>query len=146
MLEEHVEELARINTQNHGKTIIESRGDVRRTIDNVEAAIAAAYTLLKGKHLDQVSQGIDEETVKEPLGVFAIVCPFNFPIMVPFWYLPYAIVLGCTVVLKPSEVTPLPMTYVAQLIQKEVRLPPGVMNVLHGSKECVESLNEQLNS
>lgn len=140
VLEQHYEELARINTQNHGKVVTESRGDVRRTIDCVEAAIAAAYTLLKGEHLDQIAQGIDEGTVKEPLGVFAIICPFNFPLMVPFWYFPFAIVLGCTVVVKPSEVTPLPFTWLVELIQKEVRLPPGVLNVVHGSKDTVESL------
>jgi len=140
VFEEHFEELARVNTQNHGKTIVESRGDVRRTIENVEAAIAAGYTLSKGEHIDLVSEGIDEETVKEPLGVFAIICPFNFPIMVPFWFIPYAIVLGCTVVVKPSEVTPLPMTFVAELLQKEAKIPPGVLNIIHGSKEAVEAL------
>lgn len=140
VFEEHFEELARINTQNHGKTVVESRGDVRRTIENIEAAIAAAFTLSKGEHLDQVSQGIDEGTVKEPLGVFAIICPFNFPIMVPFWFLPYAIVLGCTVIVKPSEVTPLPLAFVAELIQTGVGLPAGVLNLVHGSKETVEAL------
>jgi len=138
--EEHFEELARINTQNHGKTIRESRGDIRRTIENVEAAIAAGYTLLKGDHLDQIAEGIDEGTVKEPLGVFGIICPFNFPIMVPFWFVPFAIVAGCTVVVKPSEVTPVPMTWVAELIESEVRLPSGVLNIVHGSKETVEAL------
>jgi malonate-semialdehyde dehydrogenase (acetylating)/methylmalonate-semialdehyde dehydrogenase len=92
VFEEHLEDFARINTQNHGKTIAESRGDVRRTIENVEAAIGAAYTLMKGEKLDQVASGVDEETVKEPLGVFGIICPFNFPVMVPFWFVPYAIV------------------------------------------------------
>lgn len=140
LFEEHLEEFARINTQNHGKTIIESRGDVRRAIENIEAAIAAGYTLMKGEKLDQVAEGIDEETVKEPLGVFSIICPFNFPIMVPFWFLPYAIVLGCTVVVKPSEVTPLPMTYIAELLQRNVKLPPGVLNLIHGSKGTSEAL------
>jgi malonate-semialdehyde dehydrogenase (acetylating)/methylmalonate-semialdehyde dehydrogenase len=140
VLEEHSEELARVNTQNHGKTIVESRGDVRRTIENVEAAIAAGYTLAKGEHIDLVSEGIDEGTVKEPLGVFAIICPFNFPMMVPFWFIPYAIVLGCTVVVKPSEVTPLPMTFMAELLQKEAKVPPGVINMVHGSKQAVETL------
>jgi malonate-semialdehyde dehydrogenase (acetylating)/methylmalonate-semialdehyde dehydrogenase len=140
VLEVHLEDLARINTQNHGKTVVESRGDVRRMIDNVDAAISAAYTLLKGGSLDQIAAGIDEETVKEPLGVFGIICPFNFPLMVPFWYLPYAIVSGCTVVVKPSEITPLPMAYTAELLEKEVKLPPGVINVIHGSRQTVESL------
>jgi malonate-semialdehyde dehydrogenase (acetylating)/methylmalonate-semialdehyde dehydrogenase len=139
-LEAHAEELARLNTENHGKTIVESRGDVRRTVENVEAAIAAGYSLLKGEQLDQIAKGIDEGTIKEPLGVFGIICPFNFPLMVPFWYLPYAIVAGCSVVVKPSEITPLPMTRMAELIMKDTKLPPGVMNVIHGTKETVEAL------
>src|SRR5208283_4855255 len=93
LFEERSEELARINTQNLGKTIAESRGEVRRTIENIESAISAAYVLMKGGNLDQISEGIDEATVKEPLGVFGIICPFNFPLMVPFSYLPYAIAL-----------------------------------------------------
>ena len=139
LLEENSEELARANTLNHGKTIVESRGDVRRTIDNLEAAIAAGYTLLKGEHMDQIAPGIDEGTVKEPLGVFGIICPFNFPLMVPFWYLPFALVAGCTVVVKPSEITPLPFAQLATLFEK-IKLPPGVVNMVHGSKETVESL------
>jgi len=140
VFEEHLEDFARINTQNHGKTIAESRGDVRRTIENIEAAIGAAYTLMKGEKLDQVASGIDEETVKEPLGVFGIICPFNFPAMVPFWFVPYAIVLGCTVVVKPSEITPLPMSYIAETLQRETKLPPGVLNLVHGSKQTTEAL------
>lgn len=140
LFEVHFEDLARLSTQNHGKTIIESRGDVRRTIENIEAAIAAGYVLLKGDNMDQVARGVDEATFKEPLGVFAVLCPFNFPLMVPFWFIPFAIVLGCTVVVKPSELTPVPMTYAAELIQKELKLPPGILNVIHGSKDVVESL------
>jgi len=140
VFEEHLEDFARINTQNHGKTIAESRGDIRRTIENIEAAIGAAYTLVKGEKLDQVASGIDEETVKEPLGVFGIICPFNFPAMVPFWFVPYAIVLGCTVVVKPSEITPLPMSYIAETLQRETELPPGVLNLVHGSKQTTEAL------
>jgi len=140
LFEERSEELARINTQNHGKTITESRGDVRRTIENIEAAISAAYVLMKGTNLDQVSTGIDVSTVKEPLGVFGIICPFNFPLMVPFWFLPYTIAVGCTAVVKPSEITPIPFTYVAELITKEVKLPPGVLNLVHGTKDTVDAL------
>jgi len=140
LFEERSEELANLNTQNHGKTITESRGDVRRTIDNIESAISAAYTLMKGGNLDQISEGIDEATVKEPLGVFGIICPFNFPLMVPFWFLPYAIAFGCTVIVKPSEITPLPMTYVADLITKQIKLPPGVINLIHGTKDTVDNL------
>jgi len=140
VLEEHIDELAAINTQNHGKTIEESRGDLRRAIENVDAAISVAYTLAKGEVMEQISPGIDEEVIKEPLGVFGVICPFNFPIMIPFWFLPYAIVLGDTLVIKPSEITPVPMQYVVRLIEREVKLPAGVVNIVHGSKETVENL------
>ncbi len=140
VFEEHSEELARVNTQNHGKTVIESRGDIRRAIESIEAAIGAGLILSKGEHLDQIAPGIDEGTVKEPLGVFAVISPFNFPIMLPFWFVPFAIVLGCTVILKPSELTPMPLAFAVDLLQKEVGLPPGVLNLVHGSRETVESL------
>jgi malonate-semialdehyde dehydrogenase (acetylating)/methylmalonate-semialdehyde dehydrogenase len=140
VLELHAQELAILNTENHGKTLEESQGDIRRTIENVESAISITYTLAKGTSLDQISPGIDEIMVKEPLGVFAMVCPFNFPIMIPFWFLPYALVLGDTVVVKPSEITPLPMQRVAELVQEEVGLPPGVFNLVHGGAEVVETL------
>jgi malonate-semialdehyde dehydrogenase (acetylating) / methylmalonate-semialdehyde dehydrogenase len=139
-LEGHFEELAAMLTQNHGKTLEESRGEVRRTIENVEAAIATAYTLAKGETLDQVAEGIDEQMVKEPLGVFAVISPFNFPLMVPFWFLPYAVVLGDTVVLKPSEIDPVPTTHVVKLLTEEAKLPPGVVNVVQGSKDVAEAL------
>ncbi|MDE1852437.1 MAG: CoA-acylating methylmalonate-semialdehyde dehydrogenase [Thaumarchaeota archaeon] len=140
VMEDHSEELAELNTRNHGKTMEESRGDLRRTIENVDVAIAVAYTLSKGSNLDQIAPGIDEKASKEPLGVFAVVCPFNFPLMIPFWFLPYALVLGDTVVVKPSEITPLPMQRVATLIKEEVKLPPGVFNLVHGGSEVVEGL------
>lgn len=139
-LENHAEELARVNTLNHGKTIEESRGDVGRMLENVDTAIAAAYTLSKGERLGNASQGVDIELDKEPLGVFAIVCPFNFPLMIPFWFIPYAVVLGDTVVVKPSEVTPVPMEMAAEIIHDEVKLPPGVLNVVHGSRDVVAGL------
>lgn len=139
-LERHGEELAVINTQNHGKTLSESRGDVGRTIENVDAAIAAAYTLAKGETLGNVSQGVDVALDREPLGVFAIVCPFNFPLMIPFWFVPYAIVLGDSVVVKPSEITPIPMSLASEILEKEVKLPPGVYNVVHGGRDVVSSL------
>ena len=139
VLEREFESLSQLNTLNHGKTLEESRGDMRRTIDNVDSAIAVAYTLSKGETMDEIASGIDESMVREPLGVFAIICPFNFPLMIPFWYLPYAIVLGDTVLIKPSEITPIPMQRVAELVQDEVKLPPGVFNLVHGGKEVVES-------
>jgi malonate-semialdehyde dehydrogenase (acetylating)/methylmalonate-semialdehyde dehydrogenase len=140
VMEAHAEELATLNTLNHGKTLQESRGDLKRTVENVDAAISVAYTLAKGSNLDQVSEGVDAQMSKEPLGAFAIVCPFNFPLMVPFWFLPYAIVLGDTVVVKPSDLTPIPMQRVAELLRDEVKLPPGVFNLVHGGQQVVEGL------
>jgi malonate-semialdehyde dehydrogenase (acetylating)/methylmalonate-semialdehyde dehydrogenase len=139
-MEWHFEELAKINTLNHGKTLEESRGDLRRAIENVDAAIAAAYTLAKGEALQEISPGIDELSFREPLGVFAVITPFNFPIMIPFWFVPYAIVLGNTIVLKPSEITPAPMNRVMEILHEEVRLPSGVVNLIHGGREVAEEL------
>ncbi len=139
-IENHFEELSATLTQNHGKTIQESRGEVQRMIENVEAAISTAYTLSKGEALGQIAEGIDEQTVKEPLGVFAVITPFNFPLMVPFWFVPFAIVLGDTVVLKPSETDPLPTTQAIKFIQEETGLPPGVVNLVQGSRDVVETL------
>ncbi|WP_345587637.1 aldehyde dehydrogenase family protein, partial [Sulfurisphaera tokodaii] len=140
-LEEYYETLSRIITQNHGKTIQEARGELRRTIESVESAISVAYTLAKGEHMDQVSQDIDEVSIREPLGVFGIITPFNFPAMVPFWFIPYAIVLGNTVVVKPSEITPVTMDYVIKIFE-EVKLPKGVINIVHGAKDVVDEFLE----
>ena len=138
--ERHYDELSALNSENHGKTLIESKGDLRRTLDNIEVAIGVGYTLAKGETMDQVAPGIDESSAKEPLGVFSIICPFNFPLMIPFWFIPYALVLGDTLVIKPSEITPLPMDKAMKIIEDEVKLPPGILNILHGSKEVSEEL------
>jgi len=138
--ERHHEDLSQINSINHGKTIVESRGDVRRAIDNIESAIAVALTLSKGETLDQIANDVDESLVKEPLGPFGIICPFNFPLMIPFWFIPYALVLGDTLVVKPSEITPVPMDLATDIIQKEVKFPPGVLNIVHGGRETSEAL------
>jgi len=138
-LEEHFEEIARITTQNHGKIIDESRGEMRRLIENVEGACAVAYTLAKGEHLDLIAQGIDETLIREPLGVFAIVGPFNFPALAPFWFIPYALALGCTLVVKPSEICPVPMYWALKSLE-EVGLPEGVLNLVYGGREVSEAL------
>ncbi|MDG6976103.1 MAG: CoA-acylating methylmalonate-semialdehyde dehydrogenase [Nitrososphaerota archaeon] len=140
VLESHFEELAATVTQNHGKTILESRGEVHRMIENVEVAISTAYTLAKGETQGQIAEGIDEQSVKEPLGVFAVITPFNFPLMVPFWFVPFAVVLGDTVVLKPSETDPIPTTQAIRFIQEESGLPPGVINLVQGSRDVVETM------
>ena len=129
--EKYKEELARIIAQNHGKHIREARGEMRRMIENIEAAIGAAYILEKGEYLREVAPGIDEYVVREPLGVFAIICPFNFPLMVPFWFIPYALAVGATVVVKPSELTPIPFYWFNRLIH-EAGIPRGIINVVYG--------------
>jgi malonate-semialdehyde dehydrogenase (acetylating)/methylmalonate-semialdehyde dehydrogenase len=138
-MEDHFEEISRITTQNHGKIIDEARGESRRLIENIETACAIAYTLAKGEHIDQVASGIDETLVREPLGVFTVIGPFNFPALAPFWFIPQALVLGCTLVVKPSEITPLPMMWCFKVMD-ELELPPGVVNLVYGSREVSEAL------
>uniref|UniRef100_A0A7C2VLW7 CoA-acylating methylmalonate-semialdehyde dehydrogenase n=1 Tax=Ignisphaera aggregans TaxID=334771 RepID=A0A7C2VLW7_9CREN len=138
VLEENKELLARANTHNHGKTIKESRGDLRRTIENVEAAISAIYTLSKGEVQRDIARGIDEVLLREPLGVFAVVSPYNFPIMIPFWFIPYALALGDTLVVKASSVTPVPMMIALEVLAET--LPPGVLNLIYTDHEVGEYL------
>ncbi len=139
IMEDHFEEISRITTQNHGKIIDEARGESRRLIENIETACAIAYTLAKGEHIDQVASEIDETLIREPLGVFAVIGPFNFPALAPFWFIPQALVLGCTLVVKPSEITPLPMMWCFKALD-ELELPPGVVNLVYGSREVSEAL------
>jgi len=138
VMEEKLEMLARGNTQNHGKTIKESRGDLRRTIENVDAAISVIYTLSKGEFHRDIARGIDELLIREPLGVFAIVPPYNFPIMIPFWFIPYALALGDTLVVKASSTTPVPLTLTLEILAEI--LPPGVLNLIYTDHEVGEYL------
>src|SRR5436309_5941651 len=138
LMEEHFDDLAARVTRENGKTLDEARGSVRRGIENVEHACGIP-TLMMGRTLEDVAPGIDCEYVRQPLGVFAAVTPFNFPAMVPMWFLPYAIAAGNTFVLKPSEQVPLTATRLVELAQ-EAGLPPGVLNVVHGGKEAVDAL------
>jgi malonate-semialdehyde dehydrogenase (acetylating)/methylmalonate-semialdehyde dehydrogenase len=138
-LDEYFEDISRITTQNHGKIIDEARGETRRLIENVEVGCAVAYTLAKGEHVDQVASGVDETLIREPLGPFAVIGPFNFPSLAPFWFIPIAIAVGCTVVIKPSEITPLPMQWCFKAIE-DAGIPPGVVNMIHGGREVNEAL------
>ncbi|ACB07250.1 CoA-acylating methylmalonate-semialdehyde dehydrogenase [Candidatus Korarchaeum cryptofilum] len=137
-MEERKEIIARANTQNHGKVIRESRGDLRRSIENVEAAISVAYTLAKGEYQQEIAKGVDEVLIREPLGVFAVVSPYNFPVMIPFWFIPYALALGDTLVVKVSSTTPVPMVLVMEALASE--LPPGVLNVIYSDHKVGEHL------
>jgi malonate-semialdehyde dehydrogenase (acetylating)/methylmalonate-semialdehyde dehydrogenase len=138
LLEEHFEELALLVTRENGKTLPESRGEVRRAIEVVDLACAAP-TLMMGTNLDQIAEGIDEELVRFPVGVVAGITPFNFPNMVPLWMIPLAIVCGNTFVHKPSQRTPLSAVRLAELLT-EAGLPEGVFNVVHGAKDAVDAL------
>ncbi len=138
LLEEHVGEIAEILTKENGKTLAESRGEIRRAIENVEVACGIP-TLMQGYNLEDVAQGIDEIMIRQPLGVVAAISPFNFPAMIPFWFLPYAIACGNTFIAKPSEKVPSTLHYIFQLLDG-LGLPPGVVNLVHGEKAAVEAL------
>jgi malonate-semialdehyde dehydrogenase (acetylating)/methylmalonate-semialdehyde dehydrogenase len=138
LLEENFEALARLVTREHGKTIEESRGDVRRGIDVVEMACGIP-TLLMGQFLDNVAKGIDGHVLRQPVGVCAGITPFNFPAMVPMWMYPVAIACGNTFILKPSPKVPLTAMRLAELTA-DAGLPPGVLNVVHGGKGVVDAL------
>ena len=140
LLEDHIEELARICTTENGKTLGESRGELRRAIENVEVACGIP-TMMQGYNLEDVATGIDEIMIRQPLGVTAAITPFNFPAMIPFWFLPYAIACGNTFILKPSEKVPLTAQRIFELME-ELRLPPGVVNLVHGGKAVVDALLE----
>src|SRR5947207_5659789 len=115
LLEENFEDLVRCNTREHGKTLVESRGDVRRGIEMIEFACGVP-SLLMGEVLENVARGIDCETIRQPLGVCVGITPFNFPAMVPLWMYPIALACGNTFVLKPSEKVPLTAMMIARLL------------------------------
>ncbi|MGD1012599.1 MAG: CoA-acylating methylmalonate-semialdehyde dehydrogenase, partial [Acidimicrobiales bacterium] len=139
LLDAHHEEIARITTQEHGKAIDEARGETLRSIENVETA-AGITSLMMGYNLeDGAAKDIDETVVRQPLGVFACVSPFNFPGMVPFWFWPYALATGNTYVIKVSEQAPLTLTRIFEILE-EADLPDGVLNLVQGDKESVDAI------
>jgi len=140
LLEANFEELSRIQTQEHGKTIDESRGETRRGIENVEVACVIP-TLMMGYNLEDIATGIDEFVIRQPLGVFGIIAPFNFPFMIPLWSAPYAVATGNCIVIKPSPEVPVTQVRLAELVD-EAGFPPGVWNVVHGEKAVVNGMLE----
>jgi malonate-semialdehyde dehydrogenase (acetylating) / methylmalonate-semialdehyde dehydrogenase len=138
LLEENFEQVVRCNTREHGKTLAESRGDVRRGIEMVEFACGIP-SLLGGETLENVARGIDCETIRQPLGVCVGITPFNFPAMVPLWMYPVALACGNTFVLKPSEKVPLTAITIGRLLE-QAGMPRGVFNIVHGGRESVEAL------
>jgi malonate-semialdehyde dehydrogenase (acetylating) / methylmalonate-semialdehyde dehydrogenase len=137
-LEERREELARSVTTEMGKTIGDARAEVARMIEMVECACAIPTTM-QGRVLEDVSRGIDAETIRQPVGVCAAIVPFNFPAMVPFWFLPFAIGCGNTFILKPSEQVPLTQQIAFEVLDS-LGLPPGVVNLVNGGREIVEGI------
>jgi len=138
LLDRHAEELAALVTRHHGKTLDEARGEVRRGIEVVEFACGAP-THLQGRTLRQATSGVDQDLYRFPVGVVAGISPFNFPVMIPLWMFPLALVAGNTFVLKPSERTPLGAARLAEL-SLEAGFPPGVLNVVHGARSTAEAL------
>ena len=138
LLEAHADEIAALITAEHGKTLADAHGELQRGMENVEYA-SYAPELLKGEHSRNVGPGIDSWSEFQALGVTAGITPFNFPAMVPLWMWPMAVVCGNTFVLKPSERDPSSTLFIAQLAQ-EAGLPPGVLNVVNGDKEAVDTL------
>lgn len=138
LMDEHFDELAALVTREHGKTLAEARAEVNRGVEMVEFA-AGIPSLLMGQALPNIAAGVDAECVRHPVGVCAGVTPYNFPNMVPLWMFPVAITCGNTFVLKPSEKAPLSAVKLGELLL-EAGLPPGVFNIVHGGKECVDEL------
>ena len=138
LLEAHFDEIGRITTLENGKTLAESKAELRRGIENVEVACGIP-TLMQGYNLEDVSSGIDEIMIRQPLGVVAAITPFNFPAMIPLWFLPYAIACGNTFILKPSERVPLTARRIFELLH-QTGLPRGVVNLVVGAKPAVDAL------
>src|SRR5438105_3754197 len=137
LLEDNIDELSRIITTENGKTFAEAKAEMRRAIENVEVACGIP-TMMQGYNLEDVTPGVDEMQLRQPLGVVAAITPFNFPAMVPYWFLPYAIACGNTFILKPSERVPLSMRRAFELLEK-TGLPKGVVNLVNGGRDAVRS-------
>ena len=138
VFEENFEEISKTLVKEMGKAIDESRGEVRRMIENVEHSTSVT-TLMMGNTLEDIAKGIDCRSEPQPMGVFGCIPPFNFPAMVPWWFLPYALVTGNTYVLKPSEQVPMTQSFIFELLE-EIDLPEGVVNMVHGSKDVVNAM------
>ncbi len=140
ILEDNVDEIASICTRESGKTFAESKAEMVRAVENIEVACNIPK-LMQSDFSENIATGIDEFYIRQSLGVGACIAPFNFPIMIPFWFMPYAIACGNTYIVKPSEKVPLTMTRIFELFEA-VNLPAGVLNMVHGGKETVDSILE----
>ncbi|MCD6415988.1 MAG: CoA-acylating methylmalonate-semialdehyde dehydrogenase [Planctomycetes bacterium] len=140
LLREHSEEISRTLVEEMGKSLPDARAELKRAFENVEVACGMPV-MQQGDKAVGASYGIDGEVLRLPVGVFAMICPFNFPAMVPFWFLPYALATGNTFVLKPSEQAPCTFHLITKFIDR-IDLPPGVFNVVHGDRAVGEAMLE----
>jgi malonate-semialdehyde dehydrogenase (acetylating) / methylmalonate-semialdehyde dehydrogenase len=140
LLKDSMDEITRLITNECGKTCEESKAEMVRAIENVEVACGIPM-LSKGEISEDIAPGIDEIMLRQPVGVCATIAPFNFPGMIPFWYLPYALACGNTYIVKPSEKVPLTMQFIFRLIDK-VGFPNGVINLVNGAREAVDGILE----
>ncbi len=138
LLEEHLEEIGRVITEECGKTFAESVGEMRRGIENVEVACGTP-SLIQGWNNEDIASGIDEHMLRQPLGVVAAITPFNFPGMIPLWFLPYAVATGNCFILKPSEKVPMTTQKLFALIE-EAGFPPGVVQLVNGGADTVNAI------
>jgi malonate-semialdehyde dehydrogenase (acetylating)/methylmalonate-semialdehyde dehydrogenase len=138
LMKSNLDEIARTITLECGKTLEESKAEMVRAIENVEVACGMPM-MSKGEISEDIAPGIDEFLLRQPVGVCATICPFNFPGMIPFWYLPYAIACGNTYIIKPSEKVPMTMQFIFRLIE-QIGLPKGVINLVNGTKEVVDAI------
>lgn len=140
ILEAHTDEIAAICTKECGKTFAESKAEMVRAVENIEVACGIP-TLMQSTFSEDIATGVDEFMIRQPLGVGACISPFNFPIMIPFWFMPYAIACGNTYIVKPSEKVPMTMTRIFELLES-INLPKGVLNMVHGGRETVDAILE----
>lgn len=140
IMREHGDEIAKLITNECGKTFEEAKAEMVRAYENIEVACGMPH-MGKGEFVEDIAPGIDEIMIRQPVGVCATIAPFNFPGMIPFWYLPYALAAGNTYVIKPSEKVPMTMQYIFKLIE-QVGLPNGVVNMVNGAKEAVDGILE----
>ncbi len=133
------DELAALVCADMGKTLSDAAGEVGRGIESVESAAAVPH-LLKGENLEGVARGVDVEMVRQPVGVVAAITPFNFPAMIPLWFLPYAIACGNSFILKPSEADPRPAQLIVEAVEAVSEIPAGVVNLVHGAREAVTAI------
>jgi malonate-semialdehyde dehydrogenase (acetylating) / methylmalonate-semialdehyde dehydrogenase len=143
LMRENADEIAKLITNECGKTFEEAKAEMVRAYENVEVACGMPM-MMKGDVVEDIASGIDELMIRQPVGVCATIAPFNFPGMIPFWYLPYAVATGNTYIIKPSEKVPMTMQFIMKLIE-QVGFPKGVINLVNGSKEVVDGILEHPN-